>query len=561
MVWKRLTSILSTAALSLVLVTQAIAAVPWNKSSYFQNWGGLNDNVSTLEIADGEATDIQNIVFDTGGALNKRYGFNNITAPNQAFKVDANGTGVTGVWFYKKANGNKFLVSVVNVNGTAKIYEKQYDASGFVPQGAWTSIDAGIFPSNYTNDNLVSFSVAQDQLVMTIPASSQSKPFTWTGSGNVTTLTADANCPNATIDVFHKNILFLAGDSANPSRITFSDLTNGITKYIATDFFDLDKNNGQKITGMVSAFGNLYIFEDNSIWMLTGSTRDDFNLQKMVDNIGTISHQSISIVNNTIVFITKQNDIGIYDGNFSVKFISSKIRNTIGGNNFNRAGQALGIGFSSYRYKDLDYYAAESQVGIGTNNQVLLFDTFRQAWTKIQGFTPDSWTVAESSSGQNVLVWGDYNGFVYYYPNIGVYNDVSNSCSSGVSCTTSSPAINTFYQTKWFRYPDVALGDKYLRVFKTYILNDNNSSLLQTEIRSDYASSGNIYTFNFSSSGALWGVAQWGVDKWAGGGLNIDREEPNLGKQMFQIKYSNNQTSQNMTILGFETFVEGSDRI
>lgn len=560
MVLKRLTTILSIVGLSLVLVTHAIAAVPWSKYSYFSNSGGLNDNASTLEIADGEATDLQNIVFDTGGAISKRYGFYNILGNNQPFKLNDNATGVTGIYFYKKANGNKYLVAVTNVNGTASVYEKQYDSSGNLPGGQWVEIDGGALPTNYTNDALVSFSVAEDNLIITLNSSTQTFPYAWTGSGNIAVLTSDGDCPKATINVYHKNILFVAGQSANPSRITFSDLTGGITVWTTTDFFDLDKNNGQRITGFISAFGNLYIFEDNSIWMLTGTSRDDFNLQKMVDNVGTLSQQSISIVNNTIVFITKQNDIAIYDGNFSVKFVSSKIRNTIGSNNFNRAGQALGIGFSSYRYKDLDYYAAESLTGTNTNNQVLLFDTLRQAWTKFSGINPNSWTVAESPTGQNVLVFGDYNGLIYFYPNIGYYSDVSDSCTNG-NCTTSSPAINSFYQTKWFRYSDVSLGSKYLRVLKTYILNDNNASNLRIEVRKDYESSGSIYNFNFTNSGSLWGVAHWGIDKWSGGGLNIDREEPNLGNTMFQLKYSNANTGQNMTILGYDMLIEPTDRI
>src|SRR5258708_4203381 len=119
---KHLTSILNILGRSfialLLLSHTCFAAVPWNKSSYFQNWGGLNDSTSTIEISDNEATDIQNIVFDTGGALDKRFGFNNITSPTKAFKVDPNATGVTGLSFYKKSNGNKYLVAVVNVSGT-----------------------------------------------------------------------------------------------------------------------------------------------------------------------------------------------------------------------------------------------------------------------------------------------------------------------------------------------------------------------------------------------------------------------------------------------------------
>jgi hypothetical protein len=541
------------------------AAVPWKKYSFFSNWGGLNDNLSQLEIDDNEATDIQNVIFDNGGALVKRYGYQNIVGSSAAsYKLGANVTGVPGIFYYQKSNGNKYLFAVGNNGGQATGYSKTIDASGAIPTGTWSNQGDGNLPSSFTDNQLVTFSVAQDILVMTVAGSSSNTtyPSAWEATGNVYQFTADADCPKAKYNAFHKNILFLAGDPSNLSRVSFSDLTGGVTNWIATDFFDLDKNNGQYITGLISAFGNLYIFQNNSIWMLSGSTRDDFSLQKMVDNVGTLSQQSISIVNNKIFFITSQNDVAIYDGAFGVQFISSKIRNTIGANNFGRAAQALGVGFSSYRYKDLDYYAAESTVGSSQNNQVLLFDTYRQAWTKLANMSPNSWTVIPSSSGLNQLVFGDYNGLVYFYPNIGTYSDPSNSCSGANACTTTSSSIYSFYQTKWFRFPEISLGDKYLRLLKTYVINSStNSSTLQTEVKTDYASSGNIYIFNYSPSGALWEVSQWGDATWGGGGLNVDREEVNAGTQMFQIRYSNNTVDQDMSILGFELLIEPTDRI
>lgn len=543
----------------------SLAAVPWAKYGYFQNWGGLNDNLSTLEIKDNEATDIQNVIFDNGGALVKRYGYQNITGgTSQAFKLASTVTGVPGVAYYQKTDGTKYLFAVGNNAGQATGYSKTIDSGGSIPTGTWTSQGNGNLPASFTNNQLVTFSVAENTLVMTVAGSSSNTtyPSAWQATGNVYTFTTDADCPKAKYNAYHKNILFVAGDPSRPSRVSFSDLTLGITNWIATDFFDLDTNNGQYITGLVSAFGNLYIFENNSIWMLSGTNRDDFSLQKMVDNVGTLSQQSIAIVNNNIFFITSQNDIAVYDGNFSVKFISSKIRNTIGDNNFNRAGQALGLAFSSYRYKDLDYYAAESTLGSSVNDQVLLFDTYREAWTKLEAIEPNSWTVIPNSSGFNQMVFGGYDGLVYYYPNIGVYNDVSNECTAGNVCTTTSPSIYSFYQTKWFRYPEVALGDKYMRLLKTYIINSSSlSSTLLIEVKTDYAEEGNLYTVNYTPSGALWDVSKWDESEWTGGGLTIDREEVNLGTQMFQIRYSNDTVDQDMSILGFETFIEPTDRI
>lgn len=541
------------------------AAVPWTKFSYFKNYGGLNDNLSTLEVADNEATDIQNVIFDNGGALIKRYGFANIAGSSTpTFKLGSNVTGVPGIAYFKNSSGNIYLFAVGNNNGQATGYSKQIDASGVVPTGAWLFQGIGKLPGSYTNNELVTFSAAENTLVMTVAGDSSNTaiPSGWQATGPVYQFTADADCPKAKYNAYHKNILFLAGDPTRPYRVSFSDLTLGITNWIATDFFDLDTNNGQFITGLVSAFGNLYIFENNSIWQLSGTNRDDFSLQKMVDNVGTLSQQSIAIVNNTIFFITSQNDVAIYDGNFSVKFISSKIRNTIGQNNFNRAAQALGLAFSSYRYKDLDYYASESTIGSSSNNQVLLFDTYREAWTKLANMNTNSWAVIPSSAGINTLVFGDYSGLVYYYPNISTYSDVANSCTGSNVCTTTSPGIYSFYQTKWFRYPEVSLGDKYMRLLKTYFINSSSlASSIQIEVKTDYAASGNLYTFNYMPSGALWGVSKWSEDTWGGGGLNVDREEVNLGTQMFQIKYSNSTASQDMSILGFETFVEPTDRI
>lgn len=562
MVWKKVLLIVGILAFSLLESSTSYADLAFKKYSFFNNKNGLNDSLSTLNIADNEATDIQNITFDTAGAVSKRYGFQNITNTGSPQQMGAANNAVTGLGYYvNNSTGNKYLVGIANVSGQATAYEKQLDASNNIPSGAWINIGSTGLPSNYTNDEQPVLTIANNVLVMTFPAFTGWKPYAWQATGNVYQFTTDANCPNATMSAYYNNILFFAGDPSNQTRVTFSDLTNGITSFTATDFFDIDKNNGHYITGLLPAFGNLYIFEDNSIYMLTGSSRDTFAVQKMVDNVGTVSPHSIFVVNNDIYFITKQNDIAIYDGTFTVKYLSSKIRNTIGSNNFNRAPQALGIGFSSYKYKDLDYYVSETTNGNNTNNQVLLFDTDREAWTKFLGINPNAWTVVPSTTGQEKLVFGDYKGLVYFYPNIGNYNDVSNTCVTG-NCTATSPAIYSYYQTKWFTFPDSSLGDKYFKVLKTYIQNSTLSSTLSTQINYDFNPAGSTFTYNFVPSGALWGSAIWGTSTWESSmSLNIDREEPNLGKQMFQIRYSNDNVNQDMTVLGWDIFIEPTSQL
>lgn len=549
---------------SILLSTSANAQLSLKKYSYFSNYGGLNDSLAQTAVQDNEATSIQNVVFDTAGAISKRYGYQNIEpATGNIYQVGGGNYAVTGLSYYQNPTTlNKYIVAIANINGQATGFEKLLGSNNSIPGGSWVNIGSTGLPSNYTNDEQPVMTQANGVLVMSFPSSPASQAMAWQATANIYQFSSPSiNSPNSACNAYFNNILFFACDTGNPTKVSFTNLSGAFNSFVATDFFTLNLNDNHYITALFPAFGNLYIFEDNSIWMLTGSSRDTFALQEMVNNVGTLSPHSVQLINNEIYFVTKQNDIAIYDGAFTVKYLSSKIRNTIGSNNFTRASEVLGLGFSSYKYKDLDYYVAESTVANSSNNQVLTFDTDRTAWTKFNNFNPDSWTVIPSTTGQDQLVFGDYEGNVYYYPNIGTYNDVSNSCSSGV-CTVTSPAIYSYYTTKWFTYPDVSLGDKYFKILKTYVQNSSLSSTLTTTINYDYNSPGMTFSTTYNPSGSVWGTALWGSGVWESTqSLNINRQEPNVGKQMFQIEYSNDNSGEDMTILGFETFIEPTTQI
>lgn len=775
---KKLLTLIGGILLSLFISTNLLFAdVQWQKYAYWQNWGGLNDQLSATEIQDNEASDIQNIIFDNGGALKKRYGFEIV--PNTPIYQCATGA-ITGLTFYQKNDGSRYVVAVANgTDDLAQVKSKTYDVGGGLPQTSWSNIGSDILPSSYSDDYLPDFAVAEDNLILTFPSTVGHKPFKWSGSGFVTYLTSDSDCPNASIVRYHKNQLFLSGNSDYPSRIWFSALDD-ITDYTATDFFDVQTSDGTKVRGLVSAFNSLYIFKDKSIWRLSGTNRDDFMLEKMVDGIGTLSQQSIAIVNNLIYFTTNQNDIAVYDGGYNVVFLSQKIRNTVSNLNATRATNNLGLAFSTYKHSDSDYYASVSKSGSGTNNEILFFDTALKAWSKFKGINANAWCVADNDYGQNQLLFGDYSGFVYSYPSTsyidktgntnstdnytklllhcdgtngsttftdvlnnvvtangdaqinttykkfgtgsGLFDgtgdylsladsadwdfgtsaftidfwcklnsdDVSGFCgqyvdgdnywefnynsashkiwlslkisgtqfafsadytadtnfhhyalvridngnaatswrifvdgvsygltlvagnwsdtmptlaavlsvgtclrdvgfftggyidefrvSKGVARWTTNfipetsaynfslfsnnnIAIDAYYQTKWFKYPEVALGDKYWRLLKTYALSETADSILYAECRADYEASGRVLEIDLAQAASLWDVAQWDIDLWGGQSLVVGRNEIEKGKNMFQIKYSNDTLDQGFTIFGFENFIEGTSRI
>ena len=552
---RTLITIGAIALISIGLVCNTNAQVKWNKFSYFKNNGGLNDNLSTTEIEDNEATEINNIIFDVGGAITKRHGFINIPPPRMyivSTGAVATTKAITGIKFYKKDSGSRFLFAIGNADGEAIAWKKNYNATSGPVSGAWDNVTGTTLGSTYTNNYQPDFTIASDSIVFTTGQSQI--PWVWSGSGICTKLVVPPyNAATGSIVKFHKNQLFVAGDSSYPSRVYFSDLGD-ITYFYRTDFFEVENNDGSKIRGMIPAFDSLYIFKDNSIWRLSGDERDSFVLQQMVNGIGTLSNASIKVVNNYIYFTTAQNDIAIYDGAYTCKFISQKIRGTVGNLSFGRATNNVGVAFSTYKYNDFDYYVSTSTSSSTTNNRILLFDTQYSAWSVFSGMNACSMAVGDDDSFKNALYFGDYNGYVLRYPSTN-YIDGS-VATEGV---VASVAISSTYASKWFKYADVALGDKYWRVLKTYWLNSDGTTV-KAECASDYESVGKVYQIDLTGSGDKWDNALWNVALWGGDSIIIGRNEIEKGVNMFKVKFTQD-TTKGFTLLGYENFIEGSERI
>jgi len=147
------------------------------------------------------------------------------------------------------------------------------------------------------------------------------------------------------------------------------------------------------------------------------------------------------------------------------------------------------------------------------------------------------------------MLFGDYSGYVHSYPSTTYYDG-----------NISTHAIVAFYQTKWFRYSDLSLGDKYWRVLKTYTLSESTDTFLYVDCKSDYEQSGKVLTLDLGESGALWDVALWDVDVWGGQSLLVHRNEIEKGKDMFQVRYHNSTVNQGFTIFGYENFIEPTER-
>src|SRR3990167_5201076 len=155
--------------------------LPWQAYNFFSLTGGLNNGFDPTAIAANEATDLQNVIFTTGGAISKRSGFSDLNST--AISSTAVFTGLT---FYKQADGDRFLVATVSDGGTDRLYKMDYGAGTTGPDGTWDDI-TGVLVLAFGSDNQTDFAIAQDQVVVEDGVNTTA-PYVWTGSGNATAL-------------------------------------------------------------------------------------------------------------------------------------------------------------------------------------------------------------------------------------------------------------------------------------------------------------------------------------------------------------------------------------
>ncbi|KKM24614.1 hypothetical protein LCGC14_1603350 [marine sediment metagenome] len=417
----------------------------------------------------------------------------------------------------------------------------EYNANG--PDGTWDDI-TGDIAFAATQNSIATFAVGEDTLIIE-DGITTTAPYKWTGTGNAEAL--GGSPPQASMVAFHKRHAFAAGDKDNPSILYFSDLgnienwTGGLSGNVA-----IETNDGTIITAIKPGFDAIYIWKGGSagggsIWRLSGDDKDNFKLQRMVSDIGTLSSDSVSLIGNSFFFTDGQGDTYIYDGAIGIRLISAKIEGTRDSLNSDR------FQFIRTAVFDKDYYASVSNSASAFNDVVLVFDTFPLAWTKFEGMHANAMWVADNGSGQDMLVWGDYTGVVFKYP-FGTSDDAL--------------TIDMFYHTKKYSFPELRNPERKanktwraLRVFSKQKGNNN----LTIEQRADFGTAGSSSTMNLKGTLSLFGTKKFGTGLFGGDNIIIERFEPDLEGDFFQIIFSNSTLDQPIQTQGWEISVEATD--
>ena len=475
---------------------------------------GLNNNIDSTLIPDGNAQDLLNVII-TNKEIAKRYGY---TALNTT--EISGSTGIYGLFpFYYNNGVNRELIAV---SGTG-LYK--YGAS----TASFSSINTGLTASLRTNTETF------HNLFISVNGTDSVQK--WDGT---TAADLGGSPPICKLIKLHKNYLFMAGNSSYPSRLYWCDLDTPET-WDSLSFVDVMPNDGDVITGIDISFDSLVIAKEYNTYLLYGDTPTYvegltlWRIKKTNTATGSVNQASIALTGQGLIYLSRNAGIQAMSGtttntelNFDAlnsNMLSSEISATMGGINEARITQAEAISYDNKYILSLPYGSST------TNNLNLVYDYYAGGWV-IWNIPANCWTIFRSSGVDDLYFGSCTEGYVYKITK-DTYND-------------NGAAINAYYKTKDFDSGSQANDKIYRRYFIT--LNKSDDFSLTIEHNVDFGDSTGTNTVAAQASDSLWGTLVWGASKWGAATTSTTRVDMNERGKCINYKFSNNILNQNMRI-------------
>lgn len=520
---------------------------------------GLNNLISDNLVDDHESTSLENIQFVESGAPAKAYGFTNVGSG-----LSNNPRGIA--YFSDTIGGNKYLYTV---DGTALKY---------LSSSTWTSISGASFDAA----SQINFNQARGAMYVFDGVSAIAKVASGSSGG---TLTRNGHSPKAKFGIFYLGRHFVAGVDGQPNRLYYSKSTDASEFTVATggtqpqpdnsndadsggpnvpgatafgsdnpatpnllfaQVIDVNKFDGDKITGLSTFQGVLIIFKERSIYQLAFDSTGNATLTQVSKSYGCVSHRSIDAVENDVFFLTRN---GIYVlGNEPNYFnvirtneLSARVHPEIEVINPTNYAAATAI-FNQYVY-----YLGIPSGGVSANNKVLTYDRRFQAFSKLTHIMPECFTIYTDSTNTDTLYFTSANS-------ANVYKMTTNYDSNG-------SAISAQWTSKAFDLGDFSAYKRWITLDILF------RQLVGTVTVNIYTDNGNLLkttTVSSSTTGGM-GTNQLGVE-WLGGTVNTAsggtvanastnipyRFSLNTKSRSIKIQVSNGIINQTFVVLGLK---------
>lgn len=219
----------------------------------------------------------------------------------------------------------------------------------------------------------------------------------------------------------YKDSLFIAGDSGNPSRLYYSgggDKVEDFTIGGGGGFIDINKNDGQEITGLIVFKDSLLVFKQRATYKFNFTTSGLPQVEQVSPNTGCVAPRSIVAVENDVMFAGED---GIYTIGNEAGFAFDVLRTN-----------ELSVPVRS-EYQSIDpayiqniaaVYAKQNQQnlvifcytpsGSTTNSKAICYDRQRLGWLPTwDNIKANCWAIYKGSDGiRHVLYGDDSSGYV-----------------------------------------------------------------------------------------------------------------------------------------------------
>jgi len=402
-------------------VRQKGASAPYSEIRVINPSRGLNLLIADILSNDKEATiGTKNTEYVEGGAARKRMG------------STAVGTGLTNAPkglapFISEASN--YVIS--SDGGTLKKYQS----------GTWTALTGAATLDPTANINMTPLF---------------QKTYAWDGvNGGIvfdgSTVTRPGTMPKAKFSVIYKGYHIASGVPGQPFRLYFSpiaepsrftraaavgggaielnDATNvpGATVFTGDNTaqaIDINKNDGQRVTGLGFFQDVLIVFKENSIYQLYFNASGSFVVERISSSYGAVCHGAIASVENDCYFLT---DKGIYvlgnEPNYYASIrtneLSSRVKTLL-----QRINPAYWERCKAYYYDDR-YFLTVPLDANTTCNAVIVYDRRFYAWAYWDNLRAETFLAFKDRDGDGRMhfyftEYGSSN-MCEFTPN--VYND------------------------------------------------------------------------------------------------------------------------------------------
>lgn len=359
--------------------------LPFTQIRNFNN--GLNTEPSNFLMPDTQVTESLNVHFDEIGSVTRRLGI--ATIGNQ---ISA-GQSILGLYNFISSDSTKNqLLSVVSGGGTNTVY--------YLNGATWSSTLTGDTVNLKTR-----FTTFLDRVIR-VNGTDAIK--CWSGTGAWETVGSPINPNTASIgkfiEVFGSRV-YIAGNSSFPDRLYYSSLPSGnAISWSATNYIDINPNDGDNITALKRYASQLLIFKTNYLYRWNGSAVEP----EPTIHIGTTSQESVVEGKGGIYFFHPKG-IFVYAGGYP-REISRPIDSWISSVSSANYDDVAAVSDRDHVY----FFVGDvTRNSITYNNVCFRFTISSQTWT-VYSYSDELIIGSQYRNGNSFTqAVGGKNGYVY----------------------------------------------------------------------------------------------------------------------------------------------------